>query len=56
MEGVRVFLGFRVGGLGLKRVPLRVPIRDLSVGFWVLGFRIYMGIQKPTVLRVLPSN
>ena len=37
--------------------PLRVAIRDLTIEFIGFGgLEAYLGIQKPTVLRVLSSK
>ena len=31
-------------------------VSDLGIETDILGFRLYLGIQKPTVLGVRPSN
>ena len=41
-------------GVG-SRVPDKLPLIE-GLGFKGLGFRVYLGIRKPTVLRVRPSN
>ena len=49
--------------VGLNKAPFKGIYKGAfkgsykgSIGFGVLGFRVYLGIQKPTVLWILPCN
>ena len=49
-SGQELLQGSRKESRGYFSVLLRAPVRELQ------EFRVHLGIPKPTVLRVLPSN